>query len=201
MVCRIFKESLFSNLILLAKFDKYLNQLKDALADYVRTNNPSRLFRRTRLLLVKCEEKPPPLNEAIQRGYIDLALALIEQVIEMQAPNGLLKKEDENGQTPLLVAAANNQWTIIEIILNKRPDLAEQKDKNGNNVFHLLANLSEDDKAAETMQNVMKILSNDVKVNLLKAKNENNQTPIEIAQSNGNTQYVNLLNDVGKNNV
>jgi ankyrin repeat protein len=188
----------------MTKMDVYLNKLKLSLADYVRTNNPSRLFRRTRLLLVKCVDESPPLNEAIQRGHIDLALSLIEQVIELRAPNGLLEKEDENGQTPLLVAAANNRWTIIEIILNKRPDLAEQKDKNGNNVFHLLANLSEDDKAAETMQNVMKILSNDVKVNLLKAKNENNQTPIEIAQSNGNTQFMNVLEfsfDVKENQV
>jgi len=133
------------------------------------------------------------LNDAIQRGHTQLALSLIEQVIKMPASDGLLEKENENGETPLLIAAKMNQWKLIETILKTRSDLAQQKDKHNNNLLHLLANLSED-KASETLKNVLEILPNDVKTKLMKEKNKNNQTPIEIAQSHSNTQSIYLLN-------
>ncbi|CAF5164192.1 unnamed protein product, partial [Rotaria sp. Silwood1] len=106
------------------KFNKYLNQLQVALEKFVRTNDPSRLFRRTRILLSKCNESPPPLHDAIQRGHIQIALSLIEQVLDMNPSQGLLEKENENGETPLLIAAKCNQWKLIEPILKNRCDLA-----------------------------------------------------------------------------
>lgn len=175
-----------------SKFDKYLNQLKDALTIFVRTNDPSRLFRRTRVLLSKFDENTSPLSDAIERGHIQLALPLIEQVIDMPSPNRLLEKGNANGETPLLIAAKLNHGKIIETILKKRSDLVEQKDKDGNNMFHLLANLSED-KGAKTIENILIILPNESKINLLKEKNTKNETPIDIAQSHGNTQCIDLL--------
>jgi ankyrin repeat protein len=175
-----------------SKFDKYLNQLKDSLTVFVRTNDPSRLFRRTRVLLSKFDENTSPLSDAIERGHIQLALPLIEQVIDMPSPNRLLEKGNANGETPLLIAAKLNHGKLIETILKKRSDLVEQKDKDGNNIFHLLANLSED-KGAETIENILTILPNESKINLLKEKNTKNETPIDIAQSHGNTQCIDLL--------
>ncbi len=175
-----------------SKFDKYLNQLKDSLTVFVRTNDPSRLFRRTRVLLSKFDENTSPLSDAIERGHIQLALPLIEQVIDMPSPNRLLEKGNANGETPLLIAAKLNHGKIIETILKKRSDLVEQKDKDGNNMFHLLASLSED-KGAERIENILTILPNESKINLLKEKNTKNETPIDIAQSHGNTQCIDLL--------
>jgi ankyrin repeat protein len=186
-----------------AKFDKYLNQLKDALTIFVRTNDPSRLFRRTRVLVSKFDENTSPLSDAIERGHVQLALPLIEQVIDMPSPNRLLEKGNANGETPLLIAAKLNHGKLIETILKKRSDLVEQKDKDGNNMFHLLANLSED-KGAETIENILTILPNESKINLLKEKNTKNETPIDIAQSHGNTKFIDLfessLIDVQQNN-
>ncbi|CAF4091209.1 unnamed protein product, partial [Rotaria sp. Silwood2] len=133
------------------KLDKYLNQLKVALGKFIRTNDPSRLFRRTRILLSQCDENPPLLNDAIQRGHTQIALALIEQVLDMSSSQGLLEKENENGETPLLIAAKCNQWKLIEPIIKNRSDLVKHKDKNGNNLLHLLANLH-DDEGAEVIK-------------------------------------------------
>jgi ankyrin repeat protein len=162
------------------------------MVEFVRTNNPSQLFRRTRLLLSKCDDNPPPLDDAIQRGHIDLALRLIEQVVDMPVSNGLLQRENNDGETPLLLAAKLNHWNLIEIILKKRLDLTEQIDKYGNNMLHLLANIS-DHKADETIKNVLRLLSNDIITNLLNKKNKNNKTPIEIAQTKINNQSADLF--------
>ncbi|CAF2888304.1 unnamed protein product [Rotaria sp. Silwood2] len=174
------------------KLDKYLNQLKVALGKFIRTNDPSRLFRRTRILLSQCDENPPLLNDAIQRGHTQIALALIEQVLDMSSSQGLLEKENENGETPLLIAAKCNQWKLIEPIIKNRSDLVKHKDKNGNNLLHLLANLH-DDEGAEVIKSIFKILPNEIKTNLLTEKNKNNQRPIDIAQSHGNPFSCELL--------
>jgi ankyrin repeat protein len=142
--------------------------------------------------LAKSDENPPALNDAIQRGYTQLALSLIEQVIDMAPPNRLLEKGNDNGETPLLIAAKYNQWKLIEAILKNRSDLAEQKDNDGNNLFHLLANLSED-QGSKTIKNVLTILSTELKVKLLKGTNKPNQIPFDIAQAHGNTQCIYLL--------
>ena len=184
------------------KFDKYFNQLKDALTIFLNTNDPSKLFRRTRVLLTKSTDNPPPLNTAIERGHIHLALPLIEQVIDMSPSNGLLEKMNDNNETPLLVAAKYNHMNLIETILKNRSDLAKQKDKDGNNIFHLLANVN-DDKGAESIKNIFEHLSNDMKVCFMKEKNQNDQTPLEIAQSQGNIQCIALLEaavNIGQNN-
>jgi ankyrin repeat protein len=105
-----------------------------------------------------------------------------------------LRKENENGETPLLIAAKFNQWKIIELILKTRSDLMQQKDKDGNNLFHFLANLSED-KGAETIENVLRILPPELKINLLKEENKQNQTPMDIAKSNGNISSSKMLHN------
>jgi ankyrin repeat protein len=115
----------------------------------------------------------------------------------MPSPNRLLENENE---TPLLIAAKLNQWKIIELILKTRSDLIQQIDKNGNNLFHLLTNLNED-KGVETIDKLLQAFPNDIK-NLLKKENKQHQTPIDIAQSNGNTQSFDLLRSflhIGKN--
>ncbi|CAF4651108.1 unnamed protein product [Rotaria socialis] len=176
------------------KIDKYLGQLQDAIVEFVRTNNPSRLFRRTRLLLVKYDQNPPPLDDAIRNGHFDIALKLIEQVVDMSSTSpGLLERKNNDGETPLLLAAKLNQWILIEVIIKKRLDLTENTDENDNNILHLLANIPEN-KACETIKNVLQLLSDNLRVNLLKQKNKDNQTPIEIAQSKNNTHCADLLN-------
>ena len=166
------------------KFDKYLNQLKDALELFVRRNDPSRLLRRTRVLLAKYTAQPSPLHEAIENGHRQLALALIEQIIDIPSPNRLLEDSDEHGQTPVLIAAKLNEKDILELILKQRSDLIAQKDHQGNNLCHLLTDFK-DDQAAETIKTILKMFPNDVRL-LLKEENHNHQTPIMIAQSNGN---------------
>ncbi|CAF4813233.1 unnamed protein product, partial [Rotaria socialis] len=164
-----------------SKFEKYLNRLKAASEKFIRTNDPSRLFRQVRALLTGCDENPPPLHDAIQ-----------QQVLDMSPSQGILEKQNENGETPLLIAAKLNQWKLMEPILRNRLDLVQQKDKAGNNLLHLLAEI-DDDEGAATIQNVIKILPNESKELLLKGKNQARQTPLEIAQSHGNQQATAML--------
>jgi hypothetical protein len=91
-----------------------------------------------------------------------------------------------------------NQWKLIESILKNRSDFAKQEDKNGNNLFHLLANLNED-KGVDTIENISKILPDALKINLLKQKNKTNQKPMDIAQSHNNTSSLELLIDIENN--
>ena len=169
-----------------------MNQLKSALEKFVRTNDPARLFRRTRALLSTCDGNPPPLNEAIQRGHTRLSLSLIEAVIDMCPSKGLLEKTNENDETPLLIAARLNKWKLVEVILKNRLDLVEQKDNDRNNLLHLLACVNEA-KEVDIVRNIFTLLPNDVRRTLLKERNKSNQTPMDIAQSQGNYQWTNIL--------
>ena len=162
------------------------------MVEFVRTNNPSKLFRRTRLLLAKCEENPPPMEDAIRNGYIDLVLRLIEQVGDASPSTSLLERVNHQGQTPLLVSAELNQRTLIETLLRKRPDLSEKTDKHRNNIFHVLARLT-DDRAGETIKDVLALLPRDMQMKLLKQKNQDNHLPWQIAQMKRNTHSVDLL--------
>lgn len=159
---------------------------------FLRGNDPSKLFRRTRALLSTFDEKSSPLIDAIERGYTDLSLSLIKQIIDLPSPNRLLEDENENGDTVLLMAGKKNEWKIIECIIKSRNDLIKQKDKNGNNLLHILGNVSED-KGVETIINVLNILSNDMQCFLKKEKNDKEQTPMDIARSNKNTKCTDLL--------
>jgi ankyrin repeat protein len=104
----------------------------------------------------------------------------------------LFEQVNENGETPLLIAVKLNEWKLIECILKSRSDLAKQKDQNGNNLFHLLANLSED-KGAETIKNVLAILPNELNMDLLKEQNQTNEKPMDIAQFHNNTSSLKFL--------
>jgi ankyrin repeat protein len=146
-------------------------------------------------LLSDCNENQPTLNDAIEHGHTNLALSLIEQIMDMPPSNGLLEKANENGETPLLVAAKCNQWKLIKPILEKRCELTKQKDKDENNLLHLLANM-EEDKGAETIKSILAIISNEMKTELLQEENKTGQTPATVAQSHENTSCFELLNDV-----
>jgi hypothetical protein len=169
--------------------DKYLNQLKDAMAEFLRTENPSSLFRRTRLLLSQCDSKSPPLHDAIRLGHEDLARSLIEQVYDMSPEYGLLEKQNEEGHTVLLLAAKLGQANIVKMLLQNRPHLVQHVDKQKNNFLHLLA----ENGSNEMIENSLALLSDQVRQELLSGKNRANQRPVDIAQSHGNSQCADLL--------
>lgn len=162
------------------------------MVEFVRTNNPSKLFRRTRLLLAKCEENPPPLDDAIRNGYTDLVVKLIEQVSDASPSTCLLERENLKGQTPLLLSAELNQSTLIETLLNRRLDLSMKTDKSQNNILHVLARVA-DDRAERTIEKVLAILPKDLQMKLLKQKNADNHQPWQIAQLKRNMHCLDLL--------
>ena len=164
------------------------------MAEFVRTNNPSLLFRRTRCLLAHCDGDSPPLNDAIERGHEHLALALIEQAIEMPDNDNLLDKQNSAGETPLLVAAKFNRGPLIEALLKARPSLARHTDREKNNLLHLLAGNEPTSDCAEILNTVLSILPDDLRRTLLREKNMHDRSALDIAQYRGNTVVVNHLN-------
>ena len=118
-----------------------------------------------------------------------LSKVLVEQTLDMPNNYGLLNQKDAEGQTPLLVAAKFNRWPIIKIILENRLDLSKHIDKKMNNIFHILAANSN----AETIKNCIEILPDTVKTGLLTAKNQDDQQPVDIADSLDNHECRDLL--------
>ncbi|CAF1188029.1 unnamed protein product [Adineta ricciae] len=175
-----------------AKLDRYLDQLQEALVQFVQTNDPSRLFRRTRVLLSKCEDSPPPLHVAIERGHISLALTIIEQVASMREENNILERRNESGENVLLVGGRCNAWKVIEMLVKMRKDVIERVDNDGNNLLHKIGSVK-DDAGAETIKNLFNIMSEEVKTNLLMQMNKNGETPARTAELHENTFCFELL--------
>ena len=146
---------------------------------------------------IKIEDQFMVLANAIQEGNIELAINLIKQ------SNSYLERMNDQGQTPLLLAARFNQTRLIRAILEKRPELAEQVDRQKNNLLHLLAKVSED-RATEATDNILMILDNKTKELLISGLNEDKQTPEQVAATHGNRQFIDLLKrqmESGEENV
>ncbi len=127
------------------------------------------------------------LQNAIQQGDIDLAIKIIKQT------NEYLERKNDQGETPLLIAAKFNQNRLIIAILKKKSELAKQVDKQGNNLLHLLANVREG-QAKNTIGNVLTLLDDKMREYLTLSLNRHKQTPVQVAQKYGNLEYIRLLN-------
>lgn len=148
------------------------------MTEFVRTDDPSTVLRRTRVLLAKSDE-PFPLHVAIEKGFDKIGLHLTEQVLDMNNNNGLLNQTNSDGQTAFLLAAKFDRWAILKIILQQRLDLVEQTDLNENNFLHFLA----ENQSIETIQKSIEILPDEVLRRLFKATNKKGQTPKDVALS------------------
>jgi ankyrin repeat protein len=135
---------------------------------------------------IRSDDRFSLLNDAIRRGDTNMALGLIDQT------NHFLQQENEEGDTPLLLAARLNRCQIITVILKKQPDLAQQTDRQENNLLHLLAGVPED-KAKDAVKNILEKLENKTKKSLLLMSNKTGQIPRQIAETHGNNQCIDLL--------
>ena len=163
--------------------------MKEAVSQFIRTEDPSLLFRRTRSLLLQTDDASPPLHDAIQSGHMNLVEKLFEQTFDMPKGEGLLDQKNSQGQTPLLISAQYNHWILIELILRQREDLAKQIDNKKNNFLHLLA----EHQHVETIRLSLAILSKNLQEKLLNEKNQFDQRPVDIARVHELTEVVDLL--------
>lgn len=182
----------------LISIDKRLGKLRSGLDTFVRTNNPSELFRAAGTLLFKSMGNSPALHDALENGHLSIASTVIEQTLHLPSEKNLLEKVDLHGQTPLLIAARKNYWQILKLIVEQRLDLIRQKDHHGNNLFHLLFE-SNGDQASENLEKILDILPEHCKQDLFNERNINQQTPIDIAQCHGSTVLLKII-DMKENN-
>jgi ankyrin repeat protein len=138
-------------------------------------------------LTIKSVDQFSSLENAIQQGNIDLAIKFIKKT------KNCLERENNDGETPLLLAGKYNQDRLVVAILKKRPDLAKKMDKQGNNLLHLLANIS-DNRAKQTIEKVFMLLDDNMKEFLIFGVNQRRQTPEQIAKNRGNMEYIDLFN-------
>lgn len=178
--------------------DKRLGKLRSGLDTFVRTNNPSELFRAAGSLLLKSTGMHSALHDALENGHISIASSVIEQTLHLPSEKNLLEKVNTHGQTPLLIAAKKNQWEILKLILEHRLDLIKQKDYHGNNLFHLLFQIN-GDQAGETLEQILRILPDHLKEDLINETNEDQQTPMDIAQCQTNIVLLKTLHMKGNN--
>lgn len=172
-----------------SRFENYLNKLKDAVSKFVRTEDPSLLFRRTRLLLLQNEDASPPLHDAIQCGNVELLEKLFEQIFDMTENEGLLDQKNSHGQTALLLSAQYDRCSLIELILRHRKDLVKQIDSKKNNFLHILI----ENRHVETIRRSLEILPENLKEKLLNDKNQFNQRPVDIARVHEEAEAIELL--------
>lgn len=134
----------------------------------------------------KTENQYSLLEDSIQQGNIDLAIKLIQQT------KILLEQTNQQGETPLLIAAKYNQKRLITAILKKYPEYAKQIDKEKNNLLHLLSKIP-DNEAKDTIESVFILLDRTMIEFLITGLNQQMQTPEKIAKQYNNMEYINLL--------
>lgn len=127
------------------------------------------------------------LENAINQGNLDLAWQIIRQA------RNFLEQGNHQGETPLLMAARLNQKRLIVSILNYGSELAKQKDQQGNNLLHLLANISSS-QAKETIEQVLNLLDTRSKDRLISELNQSQERPVDVAKNHGHNEYIDLLN-------
>lgn len=132
------------------------------------------------------EDKIWVLDDAIRQGNVDLALHLIENT------NSFLEQMNFQRETPLLLAAKFNRTELIEQILQKRPELIQQTDKLGNNIFHILARIT-NDQAKQTIEDILTKLDYKTKHFLVKQLNHDEQIPKQVAVNQNNLQCAKLF--------
>ena len=66
-------------------------------------------------------------------------------VVKLLIQNDSLNEQDENGDTPLHIAAQNNNYEIAKLILDAQPDDLTIKNNQGKTALELFTNKESDD--------------------------------------------------------
>ncbi|CAF1167123.1 unnamed protein product [Didymodactylos carnosus] len=167
----------------------FIQNLCLALDDFISKNDPTSLFRCTRLLIHRDDDDL--LEQAILNGN----LMLIKQLIKVLLID-TLKQQNGKGETILLICAKLNNKDLIAQLLERHLNLVYDLDYRKNNVFHLLASTKlNNDKSYETIEFILNYL-NEKSINICEIFNKENIdqfTPLQLAVQNNNLQCVKLF--------
>ena len=126
-------------------------------------------------------------------------LMLASENGHFQSVNILLKNgaditlTDQDGRTAAHRAASKGFRKVLETILNRFPELKEKKDKDGNNVVHLVAE-SKENEAKNTLKDLL-----DDNRTMIDEKNNAEETALHKAALKDIADHVELLLDSGAN--
>ncbi|KAJ5682143.1 uncharacterized protein N7477_002083 [Penicillium maclennaniae] len=101
------------------------------------------------------------------------------------------ESKDNNGQTPLVLAAANGQKGMVELLLVQDSINPDSKDNKGQTLL-----LQATTNGHEGVRNVLQLLLMMEGINL-ESKDANGQTPLSKAAGNGHSEVVKLLLENG----
>lgn len=125
-----------------------------------------------------------PVHYAIHNCNLDMfKLFIANDKVDLQ-----VKDTQEGGYTPFLFAIERKYFEIVEELINTKKDEINFTDKDfyGNNLFHLLFDLSNNvvvkKNGAELLKLLLETCPEAIKKQLLSEKNENNKLPIELAK-------------------
>ncbi|XP_078064369.1 transient receptor potential cation channel subfamily A member 1-like, partial [Mustelus asterias] len=115
---------------------------------------------------------------AAQQGHVDIIHYIMDDLEEVP-----LDRPDQNGKTPLLLAAENGQLPVIMHLRSLDCD-HQIKDKEGNSIIHLAAK-----------QGHVHVLENLIDDIYTETKNQNGQTALHLASEGGHFNCVKVLLD------
>ncbi|KAJ9546736.1 hypothetical protein OSB04_019279 [Centaurea solstitialis] len=90
------------------------------------------LSKKPSLAMLLDSQRRTPLHLASAEGYVEIVCELLH----VMGPEGCGFR-DQDGRTPLHLAAINERLEVIEVLIEKRPDLGREIEENGESILHV----------------------------------------------------------------
>ncbi|XP_067125162.1 serine/threonine-protein phosphatase 6 regulatory ankyrin repeat subunit B-like [Centruroides vittatus] len=126
--------------------------------------------------------KKTPLHLAAEKGKLDVCSTLLELNADAHAI-------DNQGQTPLLLAAENDHPEIVKLFLHHKPELVSMANSSGFTCAHIAA-----------MKGSVAVIKELMKFNrhlVTTARNKSNNTALHLAAAGGHAKLVKVLLEAG----
>lgn len=171
-----------------AKMESLANRTANAIAAFAKTRSVYSLLLPQRFLLTSAfEAGNTPLHLSILYGNFDI-MAVFLQLANTIAFKNIINLQNQNGQTPLLVACYLNELEACEYLLEAGAD-SKISDSNGNTPIHVACK----NKNLNILKVILKRMHQTGEVSNLNLQDLQGFTPLHIAVQNNSLDIVQEL--------
>lgn len=131
-----------------------------------------------------------------------LALSITKLLDQWEWEGVDLNKKDEDGNTPLLIAACNMKSSVFMAFLERPSATPNLQNNHGNNIFHLMSSHNRDKNIQNFIAfDLYKNGNQELSKTLLQQKNNQGQTPLDVAASENHKETVKFIKNYLKGNI